>query len=547
MHRPWFGYDTHALFMGGPGSGKSIRTRLCTREKVKYICPVFSFDYHGGNFYDGIEYPAYIGARQPHYFFNFSRPDQTGILGWSPFKPPAGAFLTSHISRLSDTLLKPWGVQNAQDMPTYERMIKIPLAYSAVTGEPLHHSAHLLDFSAYHFREKAIEVIPDYRIRETLRFLQHLTTLPNGYREWNGQVLSSQNRLDRIVGSEIVKLVTGTPSTFSIEKAWEEGAAVFFNLTPNRKYLSPQEARTIAALLLDEIMQCALDRANDPREAYVYLDEAQEYASPDIAPILEASRKSGLRLTFVFHHEGEIADRPRLLHALRTTAECKVYFKGLPAEERRKIVDDVFAREMAERMKKEDRFIVRTDHELEEYQTRTENWSSVSGSGSGHPEGASDDEAYRTENYADASGGALTTNSRYKPHQYLEVLGQYDFNPEEKRLILAQKFDLQCSQSIDKLPDKTRTYRAPFCHTYLASDRDFVNFMETHLRNNTPLHAAQQQIQKREEAFLAQPEESEESKSAGIVVRGARGSHSSPEIAAKRKTRPPRLFNGKGQ
>ncbi len=538
MNRAWHHFDTHCSFMGGPGSGKSIRVRLGVREKIKYQCPVFSFDFHGGNFYDAMEYCAFIKSPRPSYFIDFSRPDRTGILPWNFVKCPPGAILTSHINRLAETLLKPWNSANANDMATYARMIKVPLAYSAVTGEPLHHSAHLLDFGAWDLRDHAIEVIPDFRIRETLTDIQRMTTSPGGYRQWENSVLSSQNRLDSIAGSEIVRLFTGRSSTFSIEKAWEEGANVHFNLTPNRKYLSPRDARTLPALLLDEILQCALDRAQDPREAYVYLDESQEYASPDMAPLLEGARKSGLRLTFIYHHEGQFEDRPRLLKALETAAQCKVFFAGLPARERMKMVDEVFGYEMAARMRKEYRYVIWNEYELEKYLTETSTWGGSNGWSSGRSERGDTTEKHETDSYNDNFGGSITESTRYAPRPELRAVGQEDYRPDEKRLILAQRFDLQRACSIDKLPDKTRFYRAPYCERLLPSPDDFVRFMESALRNNIPLHAGQTESYQKEEEFLARvqrvqrPERAEDA--AGRKPRTIARTQ-------KRETRPPRL------
>jgi hypothetical protein len=498
MFESMFHYGTHCDMTGSPNSGKSTLAELCVREKIKGIHATIHFDFHGTTFARLVDYCAYLQPPQPVYILNFSQPKQTGVLPFDLMTPSAGAMLSTHVSRLAESLLKPWGVANANLMPTYERVIKPILAYCALTGEPLHHGAHLLQFENRELRAKAIELMSDPRLKSQLHRLQHISALPHGYREWMHEVESSDNRLNRIASSEIVKLFTGLPAKFSVARAWEEDAVVLVNLTPNRKYLSHEEARTIAALLLDEYLQCALDRANDPKPLFAYLDECQNYLSPDIGPILEGCRKSGFRATLIHQHMGQFNDRPALQEAIRTTARCRFIFGGLPAARRREETEECFLPELAARTKKDDRLVVRTEYENEAYEVSNYSFND-SYSTSRDPE---------TDNVTDTlsygSGRGVVQGDRYVPRQYLEAIGQEDFTAEDKRLTLSRRFaDLEPTEAYLNLPDGTRFYKSPWCESYLANDKDFVRFMSTTLRNNIPLHAAQQQIKEREETFLA--------------------------------------------
>jgi hypothetical protein len=525
MFESMFNFGTHCDMTGSPNSGKSTLAELCVREKIKRILATVHFDFHGTTFARLVDYCAYVQPPQPVYILNFSQPQQTGVLPFDLMTPPAGAMLSTHVSRLAESLLKPWGVSNSNLMPTYERVIKPIIAYCALTGEPLHHGAHLLQFENRELRARATEAVPDRRLKGQLLRLQHISQTPH-YREWLHEVESSDNRLNRIAGSEIVKLFTGLPAKFSVAKAWEEDAVVLVNLTPNRKYLSHEEARTIAALLLDEYLQCALDRANDPRPLYAYLDECQNYLSPDIGPILEGSRKSGFRATLIHQHMGQFNDRPALQEAIRTTARCRFIFGGLPAARRREETEECFLPELARRTKKDDRLAVRTAYDNEAFEVSNCSFNN-SFSFSRDPETDN-----VTDTFNDGFSWGTVSGDRYVPRQYLEVIGQEDFTAEDKMLTLSQRFaDLKPTQAYLNLPDGTRYYESPYCRTYLANDEDFVRFMSKTLRNNIPLHVAQQQIKEREETFLARAE-GDEPRRIGEKSGGKQ----------KKDSRPPHLF-----
>jgi hypothetical protein len=476
MFASWYKYKTHCHVTGAPQTGKSKFIELCIREKIKRGLGVTFVDWHGKTYNEIVEYLAYLRPKQPIYLFNLS--ESTHILPYDPFALPDGWDVSAHVSRLTDLIVKPWGAENTNQLPTYERIVKMVLTFCAVSGEPLHNGAKLLEYPKRELREHAI-ALTDGDVKQNWTQLQYLSLQKGKFEAYLRQVESTQNRLGRFIGSRAIKIFTGLGSQFSIERAIEENAIVLVNLKPSRN-LSPESGKVFAALLLAGYLQAALDRAEKPKPHFMYLDECQNYLSTDAAKMLDQVPKSGLRLTLIHHHLGQFWDQIHLQQSIETDCRCKVTFAGLPIEAAKRAGEQSFLPELNRRWKKDDRWRTVTEWFEQPTETITETESEHGRSRS------------------------VAVGSRAQAYQRLERDGQEDWSREEKVSQVAARFlALKTGECYINLPDKTYRYEVPFVQTLSLRNRDkFLEFMQDLTKSYIPLHEAEIVLKEKERAFL---------------------------------------------
>jgi hypothetical protein len=370
MLSEWYEYGTHCHITGMGQSGKSSSAEGMMREHILNDEPVWSVDRHGPSYDHMLKFCALVRPRRPVIAINPSNPEY--IIPFNPFKLKGE--ISAHAMRQAMAIVKPWGEENSDEMPTYERLAQMLIHFMGSSHEPLHHAVRLLEMRNRELREFAISIIEDDFVRQQWLQLQYLSAMRSGFREWKYEVLSTQNRLMRFVASKSVKLFTGLPGEgFDVEKAYLEGAHVFINLTPSR-FLSPQAGSIFAALFFSEWLNTALAHADKERPIFGYLDECQTYVTSDVADMLDQVLKCGTRLTLIHHHLGQFEDH-HLIESIKTNAQIKLVFAGLPPAHAKEAAEEFFIHELNQRWKKEDRVHYVTEHELEESVTTGESKS----------------------------------------------------------------------------------------------------------------------------------------------------------------------------
>jgi hypothetical protein len=478
MFAGWYRFKTHCHVCGTPQSGKSKFCELCVREKIKRGLGVTFFDWHGKTYHELIPYLAYIRPERPVYLLDLSDPTEHGILPYDPFALPSlpkGANVSAHVSRMTDLIVKPWGGRT-DDMPRFERIVKMVLHYCAVSGESLHHGARLLEYPKRELREHAISVIHDDYIKQQWKQLQYIRT----FKEWTSQVESTQNRLGRFIGSQAIKLMTGSGAGFDIGRAIDESAIVLVNLAPSSNYLSNESAKVFASLLLAGYYHAAMERARNPKPHFLYLDECQNYLTEDAPAMLDQATKSGLRLTLIHHHMGQFHERVHLQTSIETDARCKVTFAGLPVEAAKRAAEQYLHNEVNERKKKDDTY--RTTTEWME-----EPADSVTTTVTEHGETVS-----------------MTSGTRMVASQRREIDGQVDYTLEEKISQLAGRFlNLNPGECYIKVPQSPAVlYQVPFVRPYLPPAESVLEFNKHAYQNHIPFHEADALLKEKERAFL---------------------------------------------
>ena len=241
----------------------------------------------------------------------------------------------------------------------------------AETGQTLPNAATLLEFERRELRNYAITKVSDNWVKAQWKSLQSVTTA----REWREQVLSTDNRLARFIGSSGIRRFMGMDqNNIDLLDIIDSGNILLVNLGSSG-FLDREAARVFASLFLNEFFDVAMLRANRaessgqaPQHYILYLDEFQEYITDDIAAMLDQVRKGGLHIVLAHQHLGHFADNPKLKKSVFTNARLRAVFGGLDYEDACVVGNEMFLPDLNTRQLKKAYY--HTIH-VYEAQTRT--------------------------------------------------------------------------------------------------------------------------------------------------------------------------------
>lgn len=123
------------------------------------------------------------------------------------------------------------------------------------------------------------------------------------------------SKFGRFVTNKAIRNIIGqSKSSLDFRKAMDEGKIVFLKLA--KGLLGEEDANFLGLILAPKILQAALSRQDTPKEKrrpfYFYVDEFQNFATPDFAQMLSEARKYNLSLIlanqFVSQLDEEVRD-----------------------------------------------------------------------------------------------------------------------------------------------------------------------------------------------------------------------------------------------
>lgn len=337
---------THMHVIGGSGTGKSKFLEWLIRQDLRAGNGLCLIDWHGTLYTDVLRYCAHLDIGLQNDFrsltlLNPSEPQQ--VSGFNPFMNQ-GQDISAQVSRRIDATVRPWGVSNTDQMPTFERLTRILYTFAIEAGETLPNAAKLLEFDQRQLREFAIRTVRDEYVKGQWRQLQSIKLI----REWRDTVLSTENRLARFLGSTAVKRFMGLPEgNIDLLDIMDQGKILLVNLGAS-DFLDRESARVFASLLLNEFFETAMRRASrsrmgeKPPHFVLYLDEFQEYITDDIASMLDQVRKGGLHLVLAHQHLAHLEEHPKLKDSVFTNARIRAVFGGLPYRSAAELANEMF-------------------------------------------------------------------------------------------------------------------------------------------------------------------------------------------------------------
>ncbi len=342
---------THTHVIGGSGTGKSKFLEWMIRQDMHEGQGLCVLDWHGTLYKNIVEDCAYhdVGLFDDYrklILLNVS--DPFFVTGFNPFMN-VGADVGPQVNRRITATVKPWGEQDTDKMPTFERVCRLVYTFAVQMAETLPNASLLLDFENKRLRDYAMSLATDSHIRGGWRRLQRITN----DKDWDHDVLSTDNRLTRFLTSQTIKRFMGLHDhNLDLMNEMEQGSVILVNLAPHSDYLSREEARLFAALFLNEFFETAMRRAarlapgEDASLYLLYLDEFQEYITDDMAAMLDEVRKGGLHMVLAHQHLGHFVDNKRLQKSIFTNARIRAVFGGLDYEDASLIANEMFLPEL---------------------------------------------------------------------------------------------------------------------------------------------------------------------------------------------------------
>lgn len=389
--------STHMHVIGGSGTGKSKFLEWLMRQDIRAGHGFCLIDWHGTLYQDVVRYCSQLRAGvgddyRSLVLINPSQPDY--VTGFNPFMNQ-GQDVATQVSRRIDATIRPWGITDTNQMPTFERVCRLLYTFAVEQRETLPNAAQLLQYDRPELREYATRVVSDPYIRQQWQQLSQLKS----FRDWKEFVLSTENRLSRFLASKTIKRFMGLiAGNIDLIDAMDNGKIVLVNLGSS-SFLDRESARVFASLFLNEFFESAMFRANQaphgtkPQTFSLYLDEFQEYITDDIGSMLDQVRKGGLHMILAHQHLGHLADNRRLLKSILTNARIRAVFGGLDYEDASLLANEMFLSDLNTRQIKkayyhtthlyqEQTRVIRSHSNSQGTQHST-SWSEGSSSGSG--------------------------------------------------------------------------------------------------------------------------------------------------------------------
>lgn len=348
--------QTHTHIIGSSGTGKSKFLEWLIRQDLDAGHGLCVVDWHGTLYHDVLRYCAFqdlgvFGDPRRIILLNPSEPDH--IVGFNPFASPSDpADVSTLVTRRINATIRPWGVTDTTETPTFARVCRVLYTFMVETGETLPNAAEMLFFQKKALRDYAASVVKDHYAASDWQELQNITRST----EWKDEVLSTKNRLVPFVASKSVRRFMGLhDGNLDLTAIMDRGDVLLVNLADS-DFLDRDAARVFASLLLLQFFEIAMRRAakaavtrQDPNPFMLYLDEFQEYMTDDIAAMLDQVRKGGLHMVLAHQHLGHFVDNPRLKKSVFTNARIKAVFGGLDYEDAAEMAREMFLSDLNQR------------------------------------------------------------------------------------------------------------------------------------------------------------------------------------------------------
>ena len=172
--------------------------------------------------------------------------------------------------------------------------------------------------------EEGSTFIEVMRVLTDAKFVQELlpkVTDPIIRRYWTDQIAQTSDfhksevldyitsKFGRFVTNRMIRNIIGqSQSSFSFREIMDQGKILFINLSKGE--LGEENSSFLGLIIVPRILMAAMSRADTPeenrRDFFLYVDEFQNFATPDFAQILSEARKFRLALCVANQFIGQI-------------------------------------------------------------------------------------------------------------------------------------------------------------------------------------------------------------------------------------------------
>lgn len=329
----------HHHIIGSSGSGKSKFLEHLMRDDLLSGQGFCLIDPHGTLYNDLEKFCAYRDLNREILFLNLSQPEH--IKGFNFFSRNKGGDVSVQVDSRILATLHAWGVENADQTPTLERILRLIYTSLLDADLTLPQISILLDFSEKEIRDRIIERIGNDLIRREWQELSDLDKV----RDFREETLSAKNRLFRLLTSTALMRFLGIrDQAIDLLDAMNKQKVILVNLARS-EHLSPENSRIFGSLLVNQFFEEATQRqknplGQDPAPYHLYLDEFQNFISLDLCNMLDEVRKFGLYLTLAHQRFGQLDED--MEDAILTNCRIKTVFGGLRVEDAKRMAEELF-------------------------------------------------------------------------------------------------------------------------------------------------------------------------------------------------------------
>lgn len=326
---------THMQIVGSTGTGKSKMLEWMIRQDILHRQGLCLIDPHASLYHHLTRWLEWNRLERQVILFD------PGEEGWVvSFNPLAkrGLDLAFQMDSMVRACAKVWGDADLSQTPLLQRNLRNVFYVLAEQGLTLVEALHLISDSDASLRRSLTGNIGDEVIREQWRLYNALSP-----REFRETFASTQNRLVEFLSSPRMRRIFGqSRNTIDFRRLMDEGAILLVNLSWGSS-VSPQNARMLGTLLINDLFNAARNRPEGARPYYLYIDECSEFANEDTAQILDQCRKWGLHLILAHQHLSQLERVSKsLLQSVLTNAKSKLVFGGLTPEDAEILARQIF-------------------------------------------------------------------------------------------------------------------------------------------------------------------------------------------------------------
>jgi len=294
----------HIYIIGQTGAGKSGTLELFALSDIFHGQGYAIIDPHGDFAVNNMRFIP--GSRLQDVVY-FNPADTAYPLGFNPLEVTNPAQKTNISSEVIGVLKRMFGESWG---PRLEYILRYTIL--ALLDRP---TTTMLDIT---------RMLTDKKFRlETLTYCQDTVVLnfwKVEFASWNDKFVSEAiapvlNKVGAFTANPIIRNIIGQPkSTFNIREIMDEGKILIVNLS--KGLIGEDNAAILGAFMVTKIQLASMSRSDierieDRRPFYLYVDEFQNFATDSFATILSEARKYGLNLTVANQYISQMTDTVR--------------------------------------------------------------------------------------------------------------------------------------------------------------------------------------------------------------------------------------------
>lgn len=365
MNRTFLGFDKdgerifideetrswHMHVIGATGTGKSKFLEWMIRGDIRDGCGLCLIDPHGDLYDEILRWCAYENLLSSRDIILFNPSSGDYVTGFNPFSQGEGE-IDAQVNRRIQVTLKAWGMERSDNTPTLERWLRCIYWTLIERRLSIVEAQYLITLDHMEILEKLTTGLSSPLIanewRTMLNDLRYARDPARASKDALNELLSTRNRLFRLLTSpSLMDFMGQIEHNLDLASIMDSGKILLVNLKPSDR-LDDLNARLLGTLLVNQFFEVARRRERaekPPRPFYLYIDEFQNFATPDIDKILAQCRKMGLHLVLAHQTLSQVAETMNV-DALFTNARTKVVFGGLNREDATRMVEEMFVNQL---------------------------------------------------------------------------------------------------------------------------------------------------------------------------------------------------------